>query len=118
MVDDGQCGRSAANLPPWFLWQVHEILVYSRANTPRIRNVRAQPRIAANFDGDGDGGNVCSIEGFARVIDKQTRAADVPPACLAKYARKLQAYGWMIDGMLVDYLTEVRITATRVCAWP
>jgi PPOX class probable F420-dependent enzyme len=47
--------------PVWFLWVDDEMLLYSRADTPRPSNVRANPRVAATLDGDGDGGDVVSI---------------------------------------------------------
>lgn len=103
--------------PVWFLWVDDEILVYSRANTPRARNIRATPRVAANFDSDGDGGDIVSIEGEARISRERTTTADVPPAYVEKYAARLAAYGWTMASMLIDYPLEIRIRPTRVRAW-
>lgn len=103
--------------PVWFLWVDDEILVYSRANTPRPRNIRANSRVAANFDTDGQGGDVVSIEGEARIAREKTAATDVPPAYVTKYAAKLAAYGWTMASMLDDYPVEIRIRPTRVRAW-
>ena len=103
--------------PVWFLWIDGEILLFSRADTPRLANVRANPRVAATFDGDGDGGDVVSIEGEARVAREGAALADVPPAYIEKHAAKLAAYGWTMESMLVDYPVEIRIRPTRVRAW-
>jgi len=103
--------------PVWFLWIDGEILVYSRADTPRLSNVRANPRVAATFDGDGDGGDVVSIEGVALVARERATLADVPPAYIEKHAAKLAAYGWTMETMLVDYPVEIRIRPTRLRAW-
>jgi PPOX class probable F420-dependent enzyme len=103
--------------PVWFLWIEDEILLYSRADTPRLANIRANPRVVVNLDGDGDGGNVAVIEGEARVVHPQATLADVPPAYVEKHAAKLAAYGWTMESMLVDYPTEIRIRPTRVRAW-
>ena len=103
--------------PVWFLWVDDEILVYSRANTPRPRNIRANSRVAVSFDTDGHGGDVVSIEGEARIALEQAAAADVPPAYVAKYAALLAAEGWTMASMLVDYPVEIRILPTRVRAW-
>lgn len=103
--------------PVWFLWVDGEILLFSRADTPRLTNVRANPRVAANFDGDGAGGDVVSIEGDARIARERAALADVPPAYVAKYAAKLAASGWTMESMLVDYPVEIRIRPTRVRAW-
>jgi len=103
--------------PVWFLWVDAEILLYSRAATPRVANIRANPLVAATFDGDGDGGDIVSIEGEARITRKQAAVADVPAAYVAKYAAKLAAYGWTMESMLVDYPAEIRVRPTRVRAW-
>jgi PPOX class probable F420-dependent enzyme len=103
--------------PVWFLWVDDEILLYSRADTPRPLNIRANPRVAATFDGDGEGGDIVSIEGEARITRERAVVADVPPAYAAKYAAKLAAYGWTMESMLVDYPVEIRVRPTRVRAW-
>jgi PPOX class probable F420-dependent enzyme len=103
--------------PVWFLWADGEILLYSRADTPRLANVRANPRVAATFDGDGEGGDIVSIEGEARVARERAALADVPPAYVEKHAVKLAADGWTMESMLVDYPVEIRIRPTRGRAW-
>jgi len=103
--------------PVWFLWVDDEILLYSRADTPRPANIRANPRVSANFEGDGAGGDIVSIEGDARITRERAALADVPPQYLAKHAEKLAAYGWTMESMLVDYPVEIRIRPTRVRAW-
>ena len=113
VTPDGQPQAS----PVWFLWVDDEILLYSRADTPRVANLRANPRVAANFDGDGDGGEIVSVEGEARIALERAAAADVPPAYVEKYAAKLAGHGWTMASMLVDYPVEIRIRPTRVRAW-
>jgi PPOX class probable F420-dependent enzyme len=103
--------------PIWFLWIDGEILLYSRADTPRPANIRVNPRVAANFNSDGDGGDVVSIEGEARITRERAEPADVPPAYVEKYATGLEANGWTMAGMLVDYPVEIRIRPTRLRAW-
>lgn len=110
-------GGQPQTSPVWFLWIDGEILLFSRADTPRLANVRANPRVAANFDGDGDGGDVLSIEGEARVARERAALVDVPPAYLEKHAAKLAASGWTMESMLGDYPVEIRIRITRIRAW-
>ena len=99
------------------LWVDGEILLYSRADTPRPANVRANPRVAASFDSDGDGGDITIIEGEARIAREQATLADVPPAYVEKYAARLAAFGWTMESMLVDYPVEIRVRPTRVRGW-
>ena len=110
-------GGQPQTSPVWFLWIAGEILVFSRADTPRLANIRVNPRVAATFDGDGEGGDVVSIEGEARVARERAALADVPAGYIAKHAAKLAAYGWTMESMLIDYPVEIRIWPTRVRAW-
>ena len=44
--------------PVWFLWDGAEtVLMYSR-ESPRLRHLAANPRVALNFAGDGRGGDI------------------------------------------------------------
>jgi PPOX class probable F420-dependent enzyme len=103
--------------PVWFLWIDDEVLLLSRADTPRPANIRANPRVAAHFDSDGDGGGIVVLEGEARIVRAQATLADVPPAYVEKYAERLAAFGWTMESMLVDYPVEIRIRPTRVRGW-
>jgi len=103
--------------PVWFLWLDGEGLLLSRAATPRAANIRANPRVALSFDGDGDGGDIVVLEGEARIVREQASLADVPAAYVEKYAAKLAAFGWTMESMLVDYPVEIRVRPTRVRAW-
>jgi len=103
--------------PVWFLWADGEILLYSRADTPRPANVRANPRVAATFDGNGRGGEIVSIEGRARIVRETSRPADCPPAYADKYSALIAAEGWTLESFLADYPVEIRIQPTRVRAW-
>ena len=73
--------------------------------------------MAVTFDTDGDGGDVVSIEGQARIARERTAATDVPAAYVEKYAAKLAAEGWTMPSMLVDYPLEIRIRPNRIRAW-
>ena len=113
VTPDGQPQAS----PVWFLWLDGELLVYSRADTPRAANVRANPRVAAHFDSDGDGGDVTVLEGEARIARERATLGDVPPAYVEKYATRLATFGWTMESMLVDYPLEIRVRPTRIRAW-
>jgi PPOX class probable F420-dependent enzyme len=109
---DGQPQTS----PVWFLWSDGEILLYSRADTPRLANIRANSHVAANLDGNGRGGDIVSIEGDAWIVRDSSSPADCPPAYADKYAALIAAEGWTLASFLADYTVEIRIRPTRVRA--
>jgi PPOX class probable F420-dependent enzyme len=110
-------GGQPQTSPVWFLWQGGELLVYSRGNTPRVANLASNPLVAASLDGDGEGGDIVSLEGEARIVTLQTPVADVPAAYIEKYARKLAGHGWTMESMLRDYPVTIWIRPTRIRAW-
>jgi PPOX class probable F420-dependent enzyme len=104
--------------PVWFLWDgADEILVISRDGVPRTRNLEANPRVALNLDGNGDGGDIVTLEGEARITERVTLLDHVPAAYLEKYAAKLAEYHWTMEGMLRDYPATIRIAIRRVRTW-
>ncbi len=70
--------------PVWFLWDAENFLIYSRPNTPKLRNIKVNPRVALHLDGDGRGGNIVVITGEARIAPERPPAHRVP-AFVAKY---------------------------------
>jgi PPOX class probable F420-dependent enzyme len=51
--------------PVWFWWddEQQNILIYSQANAKREAHLRANPRVALNFDGDKQGGDIIVLSG-------------------------------------------------------
>jgi PPOX class probable F420-dependent enzyme len=111
---DGQPQTS----PVWFLWDgADEIWMLSKDETPRVRNLDANPRVALSLDGNGQGGDIVSLEGEARVAERVTPLDHVPGAYLEKYGAKLAEYNWTMAGMLVDYPVTLRIAIRRARTW-
>jgi PPOX class probable F420-dependent enzyme len=106
---DGQPQSS----PIWFVWEDGEVLLLSRANTPRPANIRANPRVSLNLNSDADGGDIVTVEGEARIVDAELPAA-TEAAYQAKYLGKILEYGWDWEKMRRDYPVVIRIRPTRV----
>jgi PPOX class probable F420-dependent enzyme len=102
--------------PIWFLWEDGEILLQSLATTPRLRNIRANPRVSFTLDSDGVGGDILVIEGEARIADAELVPASAA-AYRAKYDARIEANGWTWDSFRRDYPVVIRIRPTRVRTW-
>ena len=75
--------------PVWFLWDETNstILIYSRADAKRLEHLQYNSRVALNFDGNGNGGDIIVITGEAQV------STDDPPADrLPIYAEKYREF--------------------------
>lgn len=99
--------------PVWFWWDgADHVLVFSLPDTPRTRNIKANPNVSINFDGDGDGGDIVILSGRAELGSKLA-AHEVPP-----YVEK---YRWGFDRLRITpeqfsqrYSVPIRIRLTKV----
>jgi PPOX class probable F420-dependent enzyme len=105
---DGQPQTS----PVWFLWDGDRFLLYSRPGSGKVPNIRGNPRVSLNLDGDGEGGAIVSIEGAAQ-IDEQAPSADRVGAYADKYRQHIQRLGMESASFARMYSTAIRITPTR-----
>lgn len=102
--------------PVWFLWRGSEALVYSLADTPRVRNIAANPRVSLHLDGNGLGGDIVVLEGTAEIRPDHPPASDVADY-VAKYAERFETYGWTPAWFAARYPVAIVITPTRTRAW-
>ncbi len=103
--------------PVWFLWQDGELLIYGSKTGPKTPNIRANPRVSLNLDGDGLGGGVVVFECTARIDDSGAVPGEVPPEYLAKYNELIESYGWDLEQLARDYPHVIRVTPTRARIW-
>ncbi len=106
---DGQPQSS----PVWFLWDGGSILLRSLAGAPRVRNIRADPKVSFHLDSDGEGGDIVTLECEAR-IDADGPSASEAASYRSKYDVKVREYGWTWAGFERDYPIVLRLLPTRV----
>jgi PPOX class probable F420-dependent enzyme len=97
----------------WFLWEAGTLLIYSKPNTPKLRNIEQSPTVALNFDGDGRGGNVVVFTGTA-IIDRQAPSLDQIPAYAEKYAPNIAGMKLTPASFGQVYSVPIRVTPTRL----
>ena len=102
--------------PVSFLWDGGTVLVYSQPNTPKLRNIAANPRVSFHLNTDDYGDRALIIEGTAE-IDGGTPAWSANPPMVAKYREAL--VHWQLDQAETsrDFSVAVRIRPDRVRAW-
>lgn len=102
--------------PVWFIRDGDDLIVYNKADTPRLASIESNPRIAFNLRGDPKAQGALLLEGTAR------RDPGLGPSYeLARYVDKyegaMERSGWTPRTFHDDYPVPVRITITRVRSW-
>jgi PPOX class probable F420-dependent enzyme len=100
--------------PVWFWWdEPGSIVMFSRAGTPRTRNLEANPRVSLHFDGNGRGGDIVVLSGVASV-DPSGRPASAVDAYVEKYAEHIARIGHDPESFSTAYPVPVTIELTRL----
>jgi PPOX class probable F420-dependent enzyme len=103
-------------IPIWFSWDGEAILVASKPNAQKVRNVRANPVVMLALGQPDEDFDVGLLEGRAELLD--VPAADVLPAShLTKYRAPMAAIGLTPDEFLAAYTQVIRIVPTRYLPW-
>jgi PPOX class probable F420-dependent enzyme len=103
-------------VPIWFWWDGEALLVFSKPNAQKIRNLRARPSVMLALGDAEDDFDVGMVEGTAELLDQPTREL-LPPGHLHKYARQLAAIGLTADEYAETYSQVIRIVPSRALGW-
>jgi len=100
----------------WFLREGDDLLVYSKPDATKMRNISANQKVAFNLLTDAMGDSMTTLEGTATVVESPT-----PPhrhsAYFAKYQGQIERLGWTPNQFSDDYSALIRITVNRVRSW-
>ena len=102
--------------PVWFLRQGNDLLIYSLPETARVDNIRSNPLVALNLDGNKLGGAIVTIEGTARIADELPAASDMPEY-VAKYSSFMERNGWTPEVFAARYSKAIVVTMRRGRSW-
>jgi PPOX class probable F420-dependent enzyme len=97
----------------WFVWDAGTLLIYSKPNTPKLRNIEQNPTVALNFDSDGRGGNLAIFTGTA-IIDRQAPSLDQVAAYVEKYTPNIAGMNLTPASFGQVYSVPIRVTPARL----
>jgi len=97
----------------WFIWDAGTLLIYSKPNTPKLRNIEQNPTVALSFDSNGRGGDVIVLTGTA-IIDRQAPSLDQIPAYAQKYAANIAGMNLTPASFGQAYSVPIRVTPMRI----
>ncbi|HEY4632574.1 MAG TPA: pyridoxamine 5'-phosphate oxidase family protein [Candidatus Limnocylindrales bacterium] len=103
-------------VPIWFWWDGEALLVFSKPDAQKVRNLRANPSVMLALGDAEDDFDVGLLEGTAELLETPT-AAVLPAAHLAKYRDQLAAIGLDADEYAATYSLVIRIVPNRYLGW-
>jgi PPOX class probable F420-dependent enzyme len=89
------------------------VRMFSLPDTPRTRNMQANPKVALNFAGDGKGGDIVVLQGEA-TVDRDAGGAHTLAPYAEKYAPGFERLGMTAEQFGQKYSEPVTIRITRV----
>jgi PPOX class probable F420-dependent enzyme len=103
-------------VPIWFWWDGEALLVFSKPDAQKVRNLRARPQVMLALGDAEDDFDVGLVEGHAELLDRPTRDC-LPTGHLVKYADQLSAIGLDADAYAATYSQVIRIIPDRPLGW-
>jgi PPOX class probable F420-dependent enzyme len=105
-------GGSPQPNPVWFLWDGEEIILYSKPDSYRIRNLQHNNAVSLNLqDVDVMGNNVIVICGEASMFPGYLTPH---PDYVAKYEKYLPEMNITMEQLAKSYSIEIRIKPTKI----
>jgi PPOX class probable F420-dependent enzyme len=108
--------RQPQSSPVWFYWDGSAFWLRTQVTARKVKNMRANPKVAVHLADDGNGGEIVTVEGTAELPDSWSD--DVESAYLAKYDEAIRtAIGTTFEQLRIDYPVTIRISPTRTRTW-
>lgn len=103
-------------VPVWFLWEDQTLLIFSKPDNQKIRNLRHNSNVMLALETVNDGSDVVLIEGQATLLDQPTIDL-ISAAYEEKYGAQIEAFQWTRESMAAEYSQAIRVQPTRFIAW-
>ncbi|HEX6122984.1 MAG TPA: TIGR03667 family PPOX class F420-dependent oxidoreductase [Ktedonobacterales bacterium] len=100
-------------VPVWFLWENGTVLIFSKPDNQKVRNLRQHPQVVLALDDTQDGEDVVMLDGTAELVDDASVTAALP-AYAAKYHTRIQRLFGTPEQMAALYSQAIRVTPTKV----
>ena len=103
-------------VPIWFSWDGEALLLFSKPDAQKVRNLRTRPSVMLALGDAEEDFDVGLIEGRAELLDRPTSEV-LPASHLAKYAAQLVAIGLDADTYAATYSQVIRIVPDEFLGW-
>jgi PPOX class probable F420-dependent enzyme len=103
-------------VPTWFVWDGEAIVIRSKPEARKVRNLRHDPRSMLALGDAEDDFDVGLLEAIAEV-DVAPSDGTLPRGFLDKYRARIAALGLTPDEFARTYSATIRLTPERALPW-
>jgi PPOX class probable F420-dependent enzyme len=103
-------------VPVWFLWDDDSILILSKPDAQKVRNIRAEPRVMIAVGRPGPNFDVELIDAAAELAGEPI-ARRLAEALARKYARTVERAGVSVEAFTAIYSQLIWVRPTRWLGW-
>jgi PPOX class probable F420-dependent enzyme len=103
-------------VPIWFWWDGDAVLVFSKPEAQKVRNMRVHPAVMLGVGDPEDDFDIGLLEGSAELLGLPT-ASVLPAAHLEKYAARMAEIGLSAEEYAATYSQVIRITPDHYLGW-
>lgn len=106
-------------VPIWFLWHDDRALIFSEPATAKVRNIRADQRVALHLEAGEDGESLTVLRGIATLRPEPASAwlDRIGDDYARKYASGLALQGNTLAQMAERYTVVIEVTPHQLIAW-
>ena len=97
--------------PVWFLWNGEQFLVFTEADSVKMKNMRRNARVALNLNSDSEGGNIAIFQAEAEINPAPINEEELN-SYVSKYSEGMQRIGLSTGVLIADYHL-IRIVPTK-----
>jgi PPOX class probable F420-dependent enzyme len=102
-------------VPTWFVWDGDSIVIRSKPEAVKVRNLRRDPRAMLALGDADDDFDVGLLEARAEVDDRL--GSELPRPFIEKYRDRIAALGLTPAEFAATYAATIRLTPARALGW-
>ena len=102
-------------VPTWFAWDGQTIVIRSKPEARKVRNLRHDPRAMLALGDAEDDFDVGLLEARADIDDG--RGDELPDAFVEKYGERIARLGLTLAEFAATYSATIRLTPARALGW-
>jgi PPOX class probable F420-dependent enzyme len=103
--------------PVWFIVDDDVIIIFSKPNQAKLKNVARHPQVAFNLEATETEEEITIITGTAEVTDKTVVTADLLDRYAAKYEQGMVGIKMTREEYEAAYTNVIRLTPAKVRGW-